>query len=179
MNAERIERLAIDRALGELNEDAAVLFAAYLAEHPEAQEWAKGMSDTCAQTRKAIDRRTQDKNMENPSARTGSHWSPRVHWVRVGRWAALVAVSVGIGVTLGRWSRSPAPPAGYAAAQAGTVASASDGWQQVLSSQGQGFWQSKALALLQATPYEIPGSRDPQASLWDKYKQFRKERSHE
>ncbi len=176
MKPEIVERLAIDRALGELNEDAAALFDMYLAEHPEAQERARRMSDTCTQTRRAIDRRTQEADIRSPSSRIRPHW---VHWTRAGRVAALVAISLGIGVTVGRWSQSSAPALGHAVVRAEPVASASDGWQQVLSSQGQGFWQSKALALLQTTPYTAAGSYASQTNLWGKYKQIRKEWSYE
>lgn len=178
MNAERIERLAMDRALGELNEDAAVLFDTYLAEHPEVQEWAKGMSETCVHTRKAIDSKTQSESMVNPPASVRCPWSKRIHWARLGRWAALVVVSVGIGVTVGRWSRPQIPTSGGTVVRAQSV-DGPDNWQQMLISQGGGFWQSKALALLQTRPYESPGSRKQQTSLWGRYKQLRKERSYE
>ena len=37
MERETIERLAMDRTLGELDTDTTALFDAYLAEHPEVQ----------------------------------------------------------------------------------------------------------------------------------------------
>lgn len=178
MNAETIERLAMDRALGELNEDAAVLFDTYLAEHPEARVWAQGMSDTCAQTQRAIDSKTQDASKQAPHTRIHSHRSPRVHWARLGRWAALVAVSAGIGAAVGRWSQSQAPAPDHTVIRAASADGAQT-HQQLLSGQDQGFWQSKALALLQTRPYETARSRDRQAGLWETYRQIRKERSHE
>jgi hypothetical protein len=178
MNAERIERLAIDRALGELTEDAAVLFDTYLAEHPQAQEWAGRMSEACAQTRRAIDRRTQGQGVENPSVRIRPDRPIRIRWLPLGRWAALVVVSVGIGVTVGRWSRPQVPAPDFSAVQAQPSGS-TESWRRVLSNRRQGFWQSKALALLQTKPYPTAGPHDPQANLWEMYKQSRKERSYE
>ena len=59
MERETIERLAMDLALGELNEDATTLFEAYLAEHTEAKRWAEPMTQTCIRTREAIMQKTQ------------------------------------------------------------------------------------------------------------------------
>ncbi len=178
MNAERIERLAMDRALGELNEDATVLFETYLAEHPEAQPWAQDMASTCAQTREAVDKKTHGQSTEDFPARMHWRWLTQIQWERVGRWAALVAVAAGIGVTVGRWSARHEPPADVMLVRA-EPAGDSEGWQQVVNRQSQGFWQSKALALLQTKPYETPGSRERQMNFWLRYKQSRKERSYE
>jgi hypothetical protein len=178
MNVERIERLAIDRALGELNEDAIVLFDTYLAEHPEAREWAVRMSQACVQTRKAIDKRTQDQSVENPSVKIRRDRPTRIHWLGVGRWAALVAVFVGIGITVGRWSQPQVPAPGNRVVEA-PASGDTRSWRQILSNQGQGFWESKALALLQTRPYKTAGPRGPQTSLWERFKQPRKERNYE
>jgi anti-sigma factor RsiW len=178
MNAERIERLAMDRSLGELNEDAAVLFDTYLAEHPEVQALAQSMSETCAQTRRAIDSKTREESAVHHVAGTRCPWSRWIHWARFGRWAAVVAVSVGIGVTIGQWSRPQVPAQDSQVVQAEPAGSPDD-WQPVLSSQRQGFWQNKALALLQTRPYESSGSHEQQTSLWGRYKRLRKEPSHE
>ena len=43
MEREAIERLAMDSAAGELNQDAEALLRTYLAEHPQANEWAEDM----------------------------------------------------------------------------------------------------------------------------------------
>ena len=59
MQREIIERLAMDRTLGELTEDAAALFETYLGEHPEIQEWAGQMAQTCELTRETINKKTQ------------------------------------------------------------------------------------------------------------------------
>jgi hypothetical protein len=168
----------MDRALGELNEDTTVLFDTYLAEHPEAHAWAQGMSDICARTQRAIDSKTREESAVHHVAGTRRPQSRRIHWARFGRWAAVVVVSVSIGVTIGRWFRPQVPAQDSQVVQA-EPAGSPENWQQVLSRQGQGFWQSKALALLQTTPYTAAESYASQTNLWGKYKQIRKERSDE
>ncbi len=177
MNAERIERLAIDRRLGELNEDAAVLFDTYLAEHHEARSWARSMSDTCAKARQAIDSRTKDKDAGTGLTMARPHWRAPIRWAHVGRWAAVVAVSVGIGVTAGRWMQPPVSgPKIIQTEPAGTV---SAGWAQTLGDSESSFWRGKALAMMKPQPYRTANVRDSQTSLWDRYRQFRKEPSYE
>ena len=178
MNAETIERLAIDRAMGELNEDATILLDTYLTEHPEAREWAENMSEICAQLRKTVEKRLKDAAVESPRARASYHQPIRVRLANVGRWAALIAISVGLGIVLGRWSRPQVQTIQYAAIPARSEA-VTDVWQRIVSGQEHGFWQDKALALLQAKPDETPSSQDVRTSLWDRYRQFRKERSYE
>lgn len=175
MNAERIERLAIDRALGELNEDATVLFDAYLAEHPQAQVWAQAMSDVCARTHRAIDKKTQYGSAGDRAPRVHSFRPTRIQWGRVGRWAAVVAVCLGLGVTAGRWSRPQAPPRADAVVRADSAPSGSDGWRHVLSGQERGFWQSKALAALRSQPYEGADPRERQMGFWDRFRPSRQE----
>ena len=55
MKRERIERLAIDCAARELNEDSEVLFKTYLTEHPDANKWALDIWDIYEKTKEAID----------------------------------------------------------------------------------------------------------------------------
>lgn len=177
MDAERIERLAIDRALGELNEDAVVLLDTYLAEHPEAQPWARSMADTCARTREAIDKKTHNTDAGNS---VGGYRQPaRIHWARLGRWAALIAISLGIGAAVGRWSRPRFPVRDEKVAQAQSPVPAPEGWRQLLASPGQGFWQRKALAMMESKPHEPAHSPRTQTGLWDRYRQFRREPSYD
>ena len=176
MDGERIERLAMDRALGELNEDAAALFDTYLAEHPEIQAQAKDMAEMCLQMRTAIDRKTLVPNTGRNHADTHRPWPSRVRWTHMGRWAALLLVAAGIGMTMGRWSQPRVPASDVTAVRSESDAGP-DSEQQLLSRPG--FWQDKALALLQTTPYARTGSHDSETSLWGRYRQYRKERSHE
>jgi hypothetical protein len=169
----------MDRALGELNEDAAILFDTYLAEHLEAQPWAQDVSAACVQTRAAVDRKTQDTDMEGQPERMPSHRLVRIQWAQVGRRAALVAISIGIGAAVGRWSRPEPVATERVIAQAEPDEETSSPWKRFVSNQRQGFWQGKAVAMLQSRPHLASNSPDAQASLWDKYKSTRKELSHE
>ena len=175
MKREAIERLAMDRALGELNEDATTLFEAYLAEHAEARQWAEPMTQTCTRTREAIARKTQPS-----SAQLAPPKPFRVDWSVPARWAAVIAVAAILGAAVGRRS-APPPTQGpetvvvwTAPRQAGP-----EGWRRILNDSEQGFWQTKAVAMLQSQPREVPRSTESEPSLWDRYRQFRKERSHE
>ena len=55
MEREIIERLAVDLAAGELNEDVEALFRSYLAEHSEADKWAQDMLQVYEKTETAIE----------------------------------------------------------------------------------------------------------------------------
>lgn len=176
MDTERIERLAMDRALGELNEDAAVLLDTYLAEHPEMRARVEDMDEICTQTRAVFAGRTQEQNTDRLSARRAR--SHRVHWLHLGRWAAVVIVSIGVGATAGRWSRPEVAPSELTVTHVGS-ASTPQTRRDILDNHSEGFWQSKALALLQTTPHVTTASHTPQAGVWGKYKQFRKEPSYE
>lgn len=176
MERETIERLAIDRVLGELNADAAALFEAYLTEHAEAKWWAEPLMRTCDQTREAIESRTQPKEpiVWRESVRLGIRHSA------VARWAAMIAVSALVGITVGRWSKPPEIQRPERVVVRTAIAEAGpDGWQRVLNEPQQGFWQSKALAMLQSQPQENHRPTASESSLWDRYRKFRKERSRE
>lgn len=177
MERDTIERLAIDRALGELDPDTTMLFDTYLAEHPEAERWARPMTKTCDRTREAIVRKTQ--------THAAIPWPKParllpIHRAAIVRWAAVIAVSALLGVTVGRWSRPP-QPAGPGAVVVRTVEpdTGPEGWRKILNEPEQGFWQTKAVAMLQSQPNEIPRPTDSGPGLWDRYRQFRKERSRE
>ncbi len=176
MQRETIERLAIDHALGELDADVTALFEAYLAEHADARHWAEPMMRTCTQTREAIEKKTQPD--EAITCREPIRL--RIDRTAIGRWAAVIAISALLGVTIGRWSRPPeTQKPETVVVRAAAPDAGPDGWQRVLSEPEQGFWQTKALAMLQSQPREIPGPTASQSSLWDRYRLFRKERSRE
>ena len=177
MERETIERLAMDRMLGELNEDAATLFEAYLAEHAEARQWAEPMMQVCTRTRDAIAQKTQ------PADTVARPASVRLPWIdrrTLARWAAVIAITAGLGVAIGRRSTpSPTQKHETVIVRAAPREAGPEGWRRVLSESEQGFWQTKAVAMRQSQPREIPPSTEPGLGLWDRYRQFRKERSHE
>ena len=59
MEREQIERLAIDSAAGELNEDMQALFEEYIAGHPEAKKYVEDMLGIYENTDAAIIAKTQ------------------------------------------------------------------------------------------------------------------------
>ncbi len=177
MERDTIERLAMDRALGELDPDTMVLFEAYLAEHPEARRWAGPMGQICDQTRDAIAQKT---HRDVRVAQSGCVPSLPIYRYAIVRWAAVIAVSALLGVTVDRWTRVPpvqAPETVVVRAPAPDAGP--QGWRKVLSEPEQSFWQSKAVAMLQSQPTEMPTPPESRPGLWDRYRQFRKERSHE
>ena len=178
MEREIIERLAIDHALGELDADTAALFEAYLAGHAEAQDWAQAMAQTCTRTREAIRQKTQPTEEHRRFNRTGTPWPRTIAWQTFGRWAAVIVVSLAIGAALGRRSRPPASTRETIVIQAQSTPEQQD-WRQLLSKSERGFWETKALAMLQPKTNEIPGPHPGHQGLWDRYRQRRKGRSYE
>lgn len=178
MEREIIERLAIDNALGELNEDTAALFEAYLAEHAKARTWAQPMTQTCRRTREAIGSKTQSPAREYPPATVRLRWYASVNARALVRWAAVIAISLGIGAGLGRRPAPETPTTQRTVVQAKQHASPK-GWDRVLAQSKDGFWQTKARAVLQSKSYEVPQARRARTGLWDRYRQSKKERSYE
>jgi hypothetical protein len=172
MERQMIERLAMDAALGELNEDAEALLNAYLAEHAEARTWAQSMTAVCAQTRNAIDTRTT----RNDTLTVPALLRTSIHWARAARWAAVVMVSLLIGVGIGRRPEplATAPPVNVVldTTRRATVRS----WQEIVRAPGNGFWESKAAAVWQSKPYRTSVS---QPNLWEAFKQLQKGHDYE
>jgi hypothetical protein len=178
MERQVIERLAMDLALGELNEDAATLFDAYLAEHPEARSWAQPMKTICTRTQEAIHAKTRDLGV--PACRPAAqvHRSVPVRWVRLSRWAAVVAVSLGVGMGAGRWLESPTLTSPRIVALEGGRNTWQKDWYQVSNESGQGFWESKAAATLRSEPDRSSRRLESPPSLLEMLKQRQKERRH-
>lgn len=178
MKRETIERLAIDVAAGELNEDAEALLNAYLAEHPQAQQWAEQMLTTYENTQEAISEKTSWANTTAGTPFVAKKPAGWVKWRWVGRWAAVVAFSIVIGFAAGRWrttdeatripltepARSPTP-----------VKTISDLKEKYAGT----FWGDKILALMEHEPAEQYGSDLHNVSLWDRYRLYNKEKHDE
>jgi hypothetical protein len=175
MEREAIERLAMDAALGELSEDAKALLDLYLAEHPDAKQWAQQMTRLCTQTQSAIREKTQSKTEPSCVFPTTQRQSSSVPWMRLARWAAVVTVSLIAGAGVGRWSAPEASVLSpYVAAE--TIRNAGPrNWREIMSRPADGFWESKAAAIRNAEPRRNISS---QPSLWETLKQLQKERNH-
>jgi hypothetical protein len=178
MNRDAIERLAIDSAAGELNADVDALFRAYLAEHPQANQWAQDISRVYQETEAAINAKieTADTGAEGAGGRAKP--PSQVNWRPAARWAAAVIVGTVIGFTAGRWQPTerayriawPEPIRGPRQVQ--TV---SDLQQKYAGT----FWGDKMLALLRQRPAQQYKADFQGAKLWDRYRQYRKEKNYE
>lgn len=175
MERETIERLAMDRALGELDADTTALFETYLADHTEAQVWAQAMSQACGRTREAIHRRTQTV-ASVPHIPTAI--AMPLAWGAPARWAAVILISLSLGATAGRWSRPETSPAKTVVVRTPPSRSA-EGWRQILSQPDRGFWEAKAVAMLQPRAETTPDVRGSRRGLWDRYRQSTKELNYE
>ncbi len=173
MERERIERLAMDEAVGELTEDAVTLLHAWLAEHPQARQWVQETQSTCDKVRTAVERKTTAEDVRPGRAAHVIPMVRRVRWLSLARWAAMVALALVVGLEVGRQSR-PVPPTRGPAAPAPTVRAQELQWVRPASGSAPSFWQAKAVALLQARP-QADGVRDARENLWEKYRQLAKE----
>jgi len=178
MEREIIERLAMDRALGELNEDTTALLEAYLAEHPEFQPCAERMSQTCALTERAIDRKTglgETVAMKSPAQ---ASQKPPIRLNRWARWAAVIFISMTIGNFWGRFS-APRYPLVRTVMVAAAPKAERQNLTSVLSETGEGFWRDKARAILDTKALSVTKSRSAGGGLWDRYRKLSKERRYE
>jgi hypothetical protein len=176
MEREQVERLAMDEAAGELNEDAAALLHAYLTEHAEASQWAQEIARTCRQVRAAVEKKTASTPIEIRRMPPAGRAAVRLHWLAPARWAAVIALGLLLGLQLGRHGQSPPPAAGPLVP---APAVSSNEREQGTSATGRpsGFWQAKAVMLREAKPH-AGESRDVRENLWEKYRQYLKERQH-
>jgi hypothetical protein len=104
MNTETLERLLMDRALGELPEDSAKLLESYLALRPEHARLAIEIEEMIVQARRVLRPETQRKTEPLPPRRIVR--SPRGSTaLPIHTWARRLAVAAAIGVSfyLGTW----------------------------------------------------------------------------
>ncbi len=176
MEHEAIERLVIDSAAGELNQDAEALLRTYLAEHPQSNEWAEDMLDIYDKTEAAIKTKTVHADAEKviPEITPIS----QVKWLSVARWAAVIALCVIIGFTAGRRDRTdstysiaypkPAPDS----KQVETVSDLKERYAGT-------FWGDKMLALLENKPGQRYKANLHRIGSWNKYRQYIKEKNYD
>ena len=106
MEREAIERLTIDSAAGELNEDADALLKTYLTEHPEAKQWSKETLSVYNTAASVINAKTR-KTPGIPPVRAAKKTSALsiLNWQTIARWAAVLILASTAGIGIGRWSK--------------------------------------------------------------------------
>ena len=177
MEREQIERLAIDSASGDLNEDAESLLQAYLAEHDQEKLWAEEMYDLYETTKTAVKAKTNQSKTE--SSKT-IYKKPllQINFMSLSRWAAVIIAAAIIGAGLSRWSNQPE--------QIITSPSETIFSKPQLTESGdlvvmptEGFWREKALSMLTSSPAPHYEERIPLGQLWKRYKQYIKEKRYD
>ena len=107
MDPEVIERLLLDRALGQLPVDAATLLDAYLAQNQDAAQATRAFEPAVGLARKVLVTQAAVAMPPFPAARISSATQRRLRFrviKNVGALAALWLLGVGVGT---RWSVSP------------------------------------------------------------------------
>ncbi len=113
MNAETLERLLIDRNLGELSEDAGALLAAYLKLSPDHARQAEGTAEILATARRALrpDRGVGPLEMPPLSRRllrpASRAWTRPRAWFRGSAIAAALAIAFFMGGRLEQRAGAP------------------------------------------------------------------------
>ncbi|MEJ2650058.1 MAG: hypothetical protein P8016_16810 [Sedimentisphaerales bacterium] len=176
MDRERIERLAIDSAAGQLNEDAEALLKEYLAEHSEESNWFSDMQEIYKKTQAAFHAKT-DFAKEQAESKIPQKFS----MFPVIRWAAVIVISVCIGATAGRWSKSELtqPKPGQTVSSTFSTKGNETSLEDFLDNFGDGFWRDKITALLNPSPVKIYKEKSSVPSLMEQYRQYLKERNYE
>jgi anti-sigma factor RsiW len=169
MKREIIERLAIDSAAGELNEDVEALFRAFLAEHPEASPDSEEMARIYEETAAAIEAKTRSADAVVVMPAVKANRLPYLKWRSFGRWAAVLIVGALIGFTGGRWATTgetsrvafikPERPAEQ-------VKTLSDLKEEYAGT----FWGDKVLVLLESSPAQRHRAEFRDVGFWQKYR---------
>ena len=177
MEREQIERLAMDSVAGELNEDARELFEEYLTGHPEAKKYVDDMLGVYEKIDAAIIAKTQhavkaDLNTTDISIRSHS----RVSWLPIARWAAVIIFAAFVGIAVGRWSKSPI--LGDKTVQIAAYPDSAEP-QRNLENIGDSFWRDKVVAMMTSRPVSIREDYVTGPNLWERYREFIKEKHYE
>ena len=173
MNRDIIERLAMDRAAGQLSEDACALFEAYLGEHPEQELWARQMHDTYAATERTFRDKASPPQSRAFRARPDTPIRSTARPPAMLRWAAVIAVAFLFGAGAGRLSRQPQLKTEFVSGS-----ERSPYRTGLISEPSDGFWGKKVVAITQGTSRKLR-SQGPRAGLWQRRAQFNKESNHE
>ena len=178
MERDIIERLAMDSAAGELNEDTEALFREYLAEHSEAKKWAEDLSDVFEKTEAAIVAKIEPADAESNHVAIKIKPISQFKWWLLARWAAVIIFAACIGAAVERWSKSSVliqKPEAVLVSRDSSVKRAGFNLEDI----GKSFWRAKAISMLDAKPYREIKSYNQSSNLWNKYRQYIKEKRYE
>jgi len=167
MDRDALERLAMDRAGGELDADTEALLGAYLADHPEARRAAAEMESAYRRCREAIAAQVEAAARPFPAGQAGratrapgratrdsgrATRAARAPRRSVGRWlarAAAVLAILGLGAGGGWWLGRQAGPRTVPAMPAAPAVAQAD--VSPLDRLGP-FWREKVATLLEGRP---------------------------
>lgn len=172
MEREIIERLAIDSAAGELNEDIETLLRDYLSEHNDANERFLKMRDIYKKTQIAFDVKT-----DLIKGQAVKKIQRKFDWLPVLRWAAVIIISVCIGGIAGRLSNQNVPSQKPNITATETKSAKKTGFD--LNNIGNDFWRNKITAMVNHSPAKIHIEKSSGTSLLETYKKYIKEKNHE
>lgn len=195
MDREIIERMALDRAAGELNQDVQALFSTYLAQNEQASRWAEDILRVYETTEAAINAKTRAVCTGSVTQVVKNTLVLPLRHQRIGHrparrlagWAAVLIFAVFIGALIGRWSKPsvlqerPASVAFGPSPRPGAVRpTLTVKWPiYQLQDTGGSFWQTKAMAMLHPKSDTINKDYIKGPTLWEKYTQFIKEKRYE
>ncbi|MHC5074885.1 MAG: hypothetical protein ACYTFM_00445 [Planctomycetota bacterium] len=177
MEREQIERLAMDSASGDLNEDAEAMLRAYLAEHEQEKLWAEDMYDLYETTKTVIKAKTNQSTAES-SETIYKKPSLQIGYLSIARWAAVIIAAALIGAGLGRWSNQPKQ---IITSPSETIFSEPQltNSSDLVIVPSEGFWRDKAMAMLEPKPVIHSEKRIQIDSLWQQYKEYIKEKRND
>lgn len=176
MEREAIERLAIDSAAGELNQDAEALLRTYLAGHSQANKWAEDIRQIYNRTEAAIKTKTAHADVSKVTPGITPVLQERCF--SLARWAAVIAIGIIIGFTAGRrekignTNRIAIRESGRDSKQVKTVSDLKEKYAGT-------FWGDKMLALLEYKPGRRYKTNLSSVGTWDRYRQYIKEKNYE
>jgi hypothetical protein len=172
MDREIIERLAMDSAAGELNEDIEALLQNYLSEHSESNEWFQQMLEVYTNTQGVFDAKTdfikQPAEVKMPR---------KLNLIPVLRWSAVIIISVCTGGIAGRLSSQNVPSQKPNITATETKSAKKTGFNP--ANIGNDFWRNKITAMVNSSPAKIHIEKSSDSSLLETYKKYIKERNHE
>jgi hypothetical protein len=174
MERETIERLAMDAAAEELSDDARLLLESYLAEHAEAQQWAREMTSIYEITQAAIEAKTEHAA---PSPAETRRLIP-LDYLAVARWAAVLAIAVFAGFSAGKYTgteRTDRPRIVRIVEPHRAVASVAD----LKAKYADTFWGRKVLASTEPRPRPRTATHSSTGNFWDIYRRNLKEKRYE